>query len=561
MTGLFERLAAGEEVFGERLLPLGVGPIPVAGAETGLLALAADGSAVLVATVGSAGDAAPDIADHLDRLSRYSHKELAALQTGPEPSEDLEARHEAFFDAPAPGLNHRQRAIVVVDRPPSIGAWKTLLVELGPQLAGVYLLEGDQPERLEVPLELTTTRVGWLPRSVAALIALGLICATVVTLALNRDPAPPSATPSAIRTVAIDTQGAATHPQWIGQQHMVRTSQGVLTVLYPSGGDLQVVSDQANQGRTWTVPGTVRGIDAASVSVAVDASDRLHLAFSDGAGIFYTFLENDGEAWRHGPIVSLDGDTTSPVVDIAWDEQLQVSHVVWARDAGGNQEPRWASVSFEGGEPEISSSESLARGGDGATVLATVGAYPGEGVIVTYRKGDPITGWYSRSATYERSDGFVWEKEEEIPSEQFFGSADLAIDGAGTAHLILRDSSEFQLLYSNKPQGKAWTTPELAVDAESIEEIDFPSLSVDSSAQLVYVFFQSNEFFEQNEIRATVRDPATGWAPVFSVANAEQLVDGAAFPTTMRTTSGLPLVLWTTTLGSPAIQIANVVAP
>lgn len=564
MTGLSESLAAGDEALGERLLPLGSGPIPVAGARTGLLALAADGSTVLVVVLESVSrDAAPDIADHLDRLSRYSDKELTALQTGPDASDDLAERHEAYFDAPARVLNHRQRAIIVVDEPPPTDVWKSLLVELGPQLSGIYRLDGGIPDPLEVPPELTTARVGWLSPSVTALIVVALICATVVVYALSgNDPASTSAiTPSAIRTVALDTQGGATNSQWIGQQHMVRTSQGLLTVLYPSGGDLQIVSDQANQGRSWTVPATVRGVEAASISMAVDASDRLHVAFSDGSGIFYTVLQKDGKVWRHGPIVGLDGKTSSPVVDIAWDEELQVSHVVWARDAGGDHEPRWASVSFNGGDPEISGSTSLARAGDGSTVLVNVAADPGKGVIATYRKGGPVNGWYSRSATFTGGDGFAWDKEEEVPTKQFIGAADVAMDGAGTAHLILRDSAEFQLLYSSKRRGKPWTDPELAVDAEAIEQIDFPSLSVDLSAQLVYVFFQSNQFLEQNEIRATVRDPATGWAPAFPLASAELLGSGAAFPSAMRTTSGAPLVLWTTTLGSPAIQIANVVAP
>jgi hypothetical protein len=135
------------------------------------------------------------------------------------------------------------------------------------------------------------------------------------------------------------------------------------------------------------------------------------------------------------------------------------------------------------------------------------------------------------------------------------------MDRAGTAHLILRDSSEFQLLYSKKPRGQSWTDPELAVDADAIEQVDFPSLSVDLSTELVHVFFQSNQFLAQNEIRATVRDPASGWAPAFPMASAELLLNGAAFPSTMGTTLGNPFVLWTTTLGSPAIQIANVVAP
>ena len=564
MTGLFERLAAGDEALGERLLPLGSGPVPVAGARTGLLALAADGSTVLVVVLGSADrDTALDIADHLDRLSRYSDRELTSLQTGPEASDDLAERHEAYFGAPARALNRRQRAIVIVDDPPPIDVWKAFVVELGPQLSDVYRSEGGVPTRLEVPTELATARVGWFSPSVIALIVVALLCSTVVVVALaGKDSAPSSAiTSSAIRIVTFDTQGGATNSQWIGQQHLVRTSRGALTVVYPSGGDLQIVSDQVNQGRSWTAPTTARGVDAASISAAVDATDRLHVAFSDGSGIFYTFLERDDKNWRHGPIVELDGNTSSPVVDIAWDEELQVSHVVWARDAGGDHEPRWASVAFNEGKPKISGSTALAPAGDDSTVLVNVAVDPGLGAIATYRKADPVNGWYSRSAVAKGEDGFVWEKEEDVPTGQFIGAADVAMDGTGTAHLILRDSSEFQLLYSKKPRGKSWTDPELAVDAEAIEQVDFPSLSVDLSAELVYVFFQSNQFVEQNEIRGTVRDPASGWAPAFPLASAEQMPNGAAFPSTMGTTLGAPLVIWTTTIGSPAVQIANVVAP
>jgi hypothetical protein len=561
---LFESLAAGDEALGERLLPLGSGPIPVAGARTGMLALAADGSAVLVVVLGSADrDAAFDIADHLDRLSRYSERELASLQTGPDASDDLAERHEAYFDAPARALNHRQRAIVIVDEPPPTDVWKALVVELGPQLSGVYRSEEGVPTRLEVPTELTTARLGWFSPSVIALIVVALVCAAVVVVALaGNGRAPSSSTASsAIRIVALDTQGGATNSQWIGQQHMVRTSQGALIVVYPSGGDLQIVSDRVNQGRSWTAPATVRGVEAASISMAIDATDRLHVAFNDGSGILYTFLERDGKTWRHGPIIELDGNTSSPVVDIAWDEELQVSHVVWARDAGGDHEPRWAAVSFDDGEPEISASTSLARAGDDSTVLVNVAVDPGESVIATYRKADPVNGWYSRSAAVRGEDGFAWEKEKKVPTGQFIGAADVAMDRAGTAHLILRDSSEFQLLYSKKLRGQSWTDPEIAVDAEAIEQVDFPSLSVDLSTELVYVFFQSNQFLAQNEIRATVRDPASGWAPAFPLASAELVGNGAAFPSTMGTTLGMPLVIWTTTIGSPAIQIANVVAP
>lgn len=561
---MIDRLASGDALFGEPLLPLGRGPIPVAGSSSGVLCLDSAGNAVLVAELDDpAPGSAVQIADHLDRLGRYSEAELEGLRTAPFDAADLSDSFESFFGKNAPKLNKRQRTVVVVGRPPSVEDWRALIVELGPQLAGVFLLDGERVESLEPPAELRRGSVSDIARIViGSLIAVVIVESLLLIVSGSTEPAPPVPTASSVRTVVQNAPPGATNPQWIGQQHLVRDSTGRYIAVYPGGGDLQIVTDLRNGGRVWQLPTTAKGIDAGSVSVAIDRRDRLHIAYSDGQSIKYALLEERKGKWRTvGRILDLDEATESPVVDVAWDELSRVAHVVWARREGGSEEPRWAAIEVSK-RPTVMQTASLAPAGDKSTVLVNVVADPGGGAVATYRKASrPIYGWFSRVASIRGKTGFEWQREQAVPTKGFIGAGDVAMDGAGTAHLVLRDSNEAQLLYFTKERGGRWSDGEVAVDAGSIEGVDFHGVSLDRTSGLVYVFFQSNESVPQTEIRATVRDPAVGWSPAFSVATTEQDPNGAAFPSTMRLGTGYPIVLWSTTMGAPAIQLGQVVAP
>jgi hypothetical protein len=177
---------------------------------------------------------------------------------------------------------------------------------------------------------------------------------------------------------------------------------------------------------------------------------------------------------------------------------------------------------------------------------------------VTYRRGDAPTGWYGQSGTIEADGRVTWGPEERLATDAGFGAASLAVDQRGAAHLILRDSTSYALLYFKRAGRGEWSSPQVALDAESIEEIDFPTLSVDASSKLVYLFFQTNSFNPENEIGLVVRDPVSGWETPYRIA---AVAGGAHFPTTMASNSGQPIVLWTTGGATPSIQAARVIAP
>ena len=114
------------------------------------------------------------------------------------------------------------------------------------------------------------------------------------------------------------------------------------------------------------------------------------------------------------------------------------------------------------------------------------------------------------------------------------------IDSRRTAHLILRDSSSFELAYYTRTLRGGWSSGETAVDANSIEEIDFPVLTVDQTSRLVYVFLQTTDAVPQ--IRVAIRDPASGWEGPYSVTSSASFPDGAGYPTSIEQADGLPIV-------------------
>ena len=159
----------------------------------------------------------------------------------------------------------------------------------------------------------------------------------------------------------------------------------------------------------------------------------------------------------------------------------------------------------------------------------------------------------------EDANRYTWSPDENVPTEEVIGAASVVIDSRRTAHLILRDSSSFELAYYTRTLRGGWSSGETAVDANSIEEIDFPVLTVDQTSRLVYVFLQTTDNVPQ--IRVAIRDPASGWEGPYSVTSSASFPDGAGYPTSIEEANGLPIVLWTRGGGSSTIQAARVAAP
>jgi hypothetical protein len=564
-------IARGEtEPIGLDLLVFGTGPLPVLGARKGSLGLDQAGNTVLVIALESpTRRAAEQIADELDRLGQLSVEALGKLQTGPrQPLEEL--HQERFGKGSGPStisdLNKSQKAIVITDQPLRPEVWESLLIELGRRLAGVFVVDENGVTRLDPPEELrrkarssdSWPMANWVGLA-AVLFGVGLALLGFIRLTSDEGEPADQGIQSPIRDVAVGTRADATLAQWIGQRHLVQTSTGRLIAFFSSPQGLNVVTDQSNSGRSWRSPTGIADIPATSFSVAMDAKDRVHVGFSDGAAISYARLEETGEGWVATDILELD-EASSPVVDIAWDPQSGLANVIWAREVGSEEVPQWAAIAVDGGAPSLVQTDALSERGDEISVLANIAGGPNSPLLATYRRSDSSTGWFSSTAEWDEGDErYVWRPEERVPTNEVIGAASVVIDSRGTAHLVLRDSSSFELAYFSRTQRGGWSSSETAVDADSIEEIDFPILTVDQTSRLVYLFLQTTEEFPQ--IRVAIRDPASGWEGPYSVTSLSSFPEGAAYPTSIERASGLPVVLWTRGGSTSAIQAARVAAP
>jgi hypothetical protein len=392
----------------------------------------------------------------------------------------------------------------------------------------------------------------------AIIMGAGLALAAIVRIAN-----PPAATtgiaaPPQIETVATGVPGSATHTQWIGQQHMVHTSDGRLLALFAVPGGLDIVSDRADNGATWESPFTLNSIRPRSFSVAGDAHGLLHLAFSDAHGIAYAVLRPARGGWKASPPVRLDAHTKTPLVDVAWDGSHGVAHVVWAKEVARGQEPYWAAVSSTKGGFSIVGSRAVTPPGHAVPVLVNEVVDPVSGsLLITYRRGTSIEGWWSRTATPSHSGGWRWARPERIPTHAFIGAAALAADPHRVAHLVLRDSTDYRLLYFIHHRASGWTKGEVAVQAHATSQIDFPALALDDSSQLVYLFFETDQFETSPEIRVAVRDPSKGWQEAVPI---DSPPEGDLFPTALRNATGQAIALWTRGTAVASIQAARFAA-
>ncbi len=357
-----------------------------------------------------------------------------------------------------------------------------------------------------------------------------------------------------IRAIAESVPADATHTHRIGQRRIVRTSDGRLVVLYPGPDGLQIVSDQANQGRTWRSPVTLPPISAQSFSVEADTDDRLHVGFSDGASISYTVLTQNATGWNAANVVALDDSAPGSAVAIAWDQARGVAHVAWV---SGDGAPTWAAVSGE--TPEVVATESLSAPAEGESSLMTIASDRQAGVVVAYSRGPNSDEWFSRALGDDPASGELeWGPEERIPVDHAAKAATLAIDERARAHLVLASSDGTALSYFRRSTRTGWTSPQ-AILTPGTTDVDYPSVTLDASSRLVYVFFHTRG--DASGVHLAVHDPATEWEIPYRVGSPEDVPEGALYPTAIEETTGQPIVLWTTTADPHAIQSARVTAP
>lgn len=591
---VLERAGGGEAVFGERLMVLRSGPLPVPRGVGAALALDERAAAVLVAALSRVtSTTGVDLGRHLDEVARLSLPEILAV-AGPS-DRSLEERHAGFFDLETEvsrdRFNAEQRIFVLTAADPSLLATESLVVELGSRLAGIYRVDGDMVHNVELPPMLrpltppdpkaspggdlhrglrSRERAGQRWIAAAGLFGgIALVVAGIAAALSLRDngtgDAAGSSTARAIevpvRRLTTDVPAGATNSYLIAQQRVVRAGTGRLLALYPTAEGVAVLEDQNNQGRSWRSPVTLPGVEVTSLSVAIDSAERLHVAaLSDDAIKYWSIRRGDGAGWSVGRAAVVDTDAQNPATDIAWDGTTGAAHVVWVKTTPAGSQPMWALVDPGQRRPRVVETSLLAPGAGDEAVLVNVAVVAPGRVIVSYRRADSPEGWFARSANRDRRTGrYVWGREERLPFDGVAASASLVADRRGTAHLVLRDDERGELAYLNKSLHGGWTTQETAATGAP-SEIDSPALAVDAMSQLVYLFFQSVGETGSGHIKLAIRDPASGWEGPYDVTSAADPA-AALFPTTVELAQGQAIVLWTRQSAPAAIEAARVTAP
>lgn len=534
-------ISANPQALGPRLLVLAQPPPPPRGASGSLLGLDSEGDLVLVAGFGTLpAGISQELSDELDRLAHLSEAELSGAAGSLQEGATLTEAHSLFFerDRPVGRLNRRQRLLLVAE-PADTGTWKDLRADLGPALEAVFSVhEGElvaQQPPSGGPRGTLRTR---------ALQGAALLLAGWAGFALGSaggDPEPEPGTLAGGSAVAGQVPPDATHTRWVGQRRLARTSDGHLLAVYPSEEGLRISFDRRNRGRSWQSPQLVESVRSNSIATAIDPADRLHVAFQDAHGVGYLYLDLDPDGTAGGEVIRVDPAATSPVVDIAFDPASSTAHIVWVAGEEDAQKPRWAAFSSAPGqEPDLLAEQDLAGPGTELSALVGVASDPAGGVIAAYRRPDSTEGWFSRYLPPPDGGRFEWDAEQRLPTpDAQYGAASLAPDPLSGIHLVLRDNTTYGLTYLRWTD-EVWQEPELAVDARSTEEIDFPTLSVEPSGD-VYLVYQDTSDSLRAHIRLAVRDPVSGWGQPMALSGA----GGMLYPTTISAAQGAAIVLLT----------------
>ncbi|MFN2524887.1 MAG: hypothetical protein ABR505_01270 [Actinomycetota bacterium] len=578
---LIKEVRDGLPVLGERFLFLGSGPLPIADAVGAALAVDERGATVLIAALHTmTPETADQLKGQLDEISTLSEQDLDELQQGPFLGRPLKERVGLVFGGPerAPAsINQRQRLFLIVDEPPPEEARRRLVVILPDELRGVFTSNETGFNRIllptpprpkasaarPLPRPITPERPAsyWLSLGIV-LVGVALIVTAIVRAGDRGDPLAEGVVESPLRTIATGVPSNVTQTFLVGQKRVVRLSDGRLVVVLPTRSGVQLIVDDNNQGRTWQSPIALDGSPATSLSVAPDASDRLHVVTGDEAQISYMTVTEGGAGWAAGPALVLDASATSPVLDVAWDEATQLAHAVWIHQDGETSQPIWGSIRA-GRPPQLIQTQVLADSGDVLQPLVNVAVDSRSNLLVTYNHPDESGGWYSQTASAETDEAevpvFVWSDEEKIPVAARYGGAALVIDQRRTAHLVLRDDGAARLMYFEKDPGEDWSRGEPAVRAASAVEVDHPGIAVDAASRLIYLFFQRAG--DRPEIQVVIRDPATGWEGPYQIVTEQDLPEGAVFPAVLPALSGPAIVLWTTAGPNPVLQAVRVTAP
>jgi hypothetical protein len=399
-----------------------------------------------------------------------------------------------------------------------------------------------------------------------SMVLLGVVLAVIGVMSLRKSGTTDSEEAAAgdpnplIRTVATDVPPDATHARWIGQQRVVTLSDGTLAFVYPTEDGLNVVKDEANAGDSWGEPFALTEVQPVSLSVDVDSKDRLHVVYSDGASVNYVRLKNKPAAWKPSRIIQLDDNTTSLNVDVAWDEQNQTAHVVWVQQSDDGEAPAWAALRNEGGI-HLTVQGILDQPATDVPVLASIAADGRSSLLVTYRAGDQTTGWSSRYSPGPSEDGtWAFNEEEAVPLSSFVGAADVIYDRRKTAHLVLRDSTNFALTYYSKRENEPWSQGEVAHEGAEVTAVEFPVLSASAADGYIYMFFQTDEYDPAGEVAYVVRTDA-GWSDPFDIVTEADAPEGAQYPVAPDRVDEQALVFWTKTAETYEVDTAPVQAP
>jgi hypothetical protein len=354
--------------------------------------------------------------------------------------------------------------------------------------------------------------------------------------------------------VATDVTAYATDGGLGGERRIVRTSDGHLLVLYPSQQGLQIVSDNGDNGTSWQQPITVPEVVASSLSVAIDGSDNLHIAFTNPSAAIYIVLVKTSNGYQPSRFVVLQQPPAGDSIGVAWDATDSVAHVVWARQvSGARQRVQWAAISGLQ-HPRIVETKALSPA-TRSPVIANIAADPNSKMLTTYDHGSKTEGWFSRTIV-AKGQSFDIGGEEKVPTHEVVAAGSLSLDAKGAGHLALDGNGGAALDYFTH-DSKGWSAGPAPAKIRSGTTVSSVVISSDVQSKLTYLYFQTNSFAG---VFLSVNN-GKQWKAPYRVAPGDAGADWAATsPTVAETSSGISTLMWTTAGSKPVIQAATITA-